>query len=399
MSSHFAPAGAARVKRPWAGILALSLIAFIVQGTTLMSLGVLLPHLAADFGGRAGIAATAMLIAMSLANMPVGWLLARIDARMLLIAGVAMAATGWSLASTAQSMIALTILLAVAGAGVAASTIVPGIAIITRDAGARRGLALALFLGAMIAGGAFMPALTGIAIDRIEWRGAMMLGGIGIAIFCVPLALIASGGRAAGTEAGSALQSASVADLIANGPFLRILAAMTLLQLAINGILFAAVDSLVQQGLNQRSAIAAYGLANLAGLPALLAGGLITDRLGSRATLIGVSFMLALGSAALQSVAPFGISGVAAFILLWGVASALPGQAGAMLLADSVPLAIFSRALGIITAAASLIGALAPLLTDQLRGTGGSYIMPVLLYAVLALTASLCLALQRPDRG
>jgi MFS family permease len=172
---------------------------------------------------------------------------------------------------------------------------------------------------------------------------------------------------------------------------------MVLLQLAINGVLFAAVDVLMRQGLSPHRAIAAYSLANLAGLPALLLGGFAIDRIGPRPALAGIALLLALGTASLPWAGGLGLAGIGLFVLAWGIASALPGQAGSMLLADSVPAAAFPRLLGLTTAIASLIGALAPWLTDLLRGPDGGYALPMLLYAALALAAA-PIVMLRPAR-
>jgi MFS family permease len=373
--------------RAWASVVALSLVALVVQGTTLLSLGVLLPQLARDFGGQAGSAATAMLLAMSLANLPVGWLMGRIDGRLVLAGGVLLTAAGWAGMAVAQDRIALVAAAAMAGTGVAAASIVPGIALITRDMGEQRGLALALFLGATIIGGAVVPPLAGVAVVAEGWRTAMLAGAGAVAAAGTLILLVrpgpAAGGESRPTDAAGAARSA----------VLPICMAMVLLQLAINGVLFAAVDCLTQAGLSQTGAIAAYSLANLAGLPALLTGGFVIDRIGPRRSMIGICLLLALGSAPLPMAGGTGWPGVALFVVVWGVASALPGQAGSMLLADAVPAAAFSRLLGLVTAISGLIGALAPWATDLLRGAGGSYAVPMLLYTALALAAAPFIAL------
>ncbi|WP_176594978.1 MULTISPECIES: MFS transporter [Sphingobium] len=384
-------------RNPWPPVVALSAITLLIQGCTLMSLGVLLPGLAPDFGGRAGGAATAFLLAMSLASLAVGWALGRVGARSVLLAGIALSAAGYGLAALAQDRIALTAALALSGLGVGASTIVPGIAVITRRHAARRGMALAVFLGAAVVAGAVVPPFVGSAMALWSWRPAMLLCAAVIALACPPLVLLVPGGRidsgrtAAGPHAtGAALRSAN---------FCRIVLAMTLLQLAINGVLFAAVDSLMAQGLTQSSAVLAYSSANLLGLPALLMGGMLADRIGPRRSLIATALLLAAGTAALLGVRAMDMTGVWLFVLLWGVASALPGQSGSMLLADAVEAEAFPRLLGLNTAIISLLGALAPLWTDQMRAAGGGYGLPVLVYAALALAAAPVIALVRPSKA
>ncbi len=358
-----------------------------------MSLSVFLPAMAPEFGGQAGGAASAFLLAMSIANLPVGWAIDRTGARPVLSVGIILTAGGCFAAAAAQERAGLTAAMAVIGAGVGASTIVPGIAIITRLHESRRGLALALFLGATVVAGALIPPFTSMAIKLWSWRTAIASCG-GAALACLPLVLLVPGGRL-GPAQPSAVRAAPYGAL-GDSNFRRILIATIMLQLSINGILLAAVDGLMVQGLSQSGAVAAYSIANLLGLPALLLGGLVADRIGARSVLIGAALLLAVGTLALLSLRWIGWPGVALFVLLWGVASALPGQSGSMLLAEVVEPNAFSRLLGLNTMVSSLIGSLAPLCTDQMRAVHGGYELPVLVYAALALAASPIIALARP---
>ena len=396
--SPFPPVSAdGEAKHAWLPVVALSAITLLIQGCTLMSLGVFLPALAADFGGQAGGAATAFLLAMSLASLAVGWSLGKVGPRSVLLIGIALSAAGYGLAAMAQDRLALTAAMALSGLGVGASTLVPGIAVITRHHVARRGMALAIFLGAAVVAGALVPPFVGAAMAIWTWRAAMLLCAAVMALACPPLVLLVPGNRidsgqpTAGPDAtGAALR---------NADFCRIVLAMTLLQLAINGVLFAAVASLMAQGLTQSNAVLAYSSANLLGLPALLMGGLLADRLGARRSLIATALLLAAGTMALMGVRALDMAGVWLFVMIWGVASALPGQSGSMLLADVVEADAFPRLLGLNTAIISLVGALAPLWTDQMRAAGGGYGLPISVYAALALMAAPIIAVVRPSKA
>ncbi|NYI23202.1 MFS transporter [Sphingobium indicum] len=381
----------------WPPVLALAAITLLVQGGTLMSLGVLLPGMAADFG-QAGGGITIFLLAMSLASLTVGWALGKAGVRPVLLIGILLSAAGFALAAMAQQRPVLMAGMALSGLGVGASTIVPGIAVITRHHVARRGLALAIFLGAAVAAGAVVPPLVGAAMTCWTWRAAMLLCAAAIMLACPPLVLIVPGGRADVAPEPAAGRDAPWRAL-GSGNFRRILLAMTLLQLAINGVLFAAVDCLMTQGLGQSGAVLAYSSANLVGLPALLAGGMLADRIGARRSLIATALLLAAGTMALLGAGMMGMAGVWLFVLLWGVASALPGQSGSMLLADVVKEEAFARLLGLNTAVVSLLGALAPLWTDQMRAAGGGYGLPISVYAALALAAAPLIASVRPSKA
>ena len=55
----------------------------------------------------------------------------------------------------------------------------------------------------------------------------------------------------------------------------------------------------------------------------------------------------------------------------------------------------FPRMLGVVTASIALIGALAPVLTDALRGADGGYTLAILVYAALAVLAAPLVAMVR----
>ena len=359
-------------------VLALSTIALLVQGGTLMSLPALLPDIAAEFG-MVGTAATIMLVVMSAANLLVGWLMGRADARWIVAGGIAMSAAGWLGAAMAQDRAALTAALPMAGVGIAASTIVPGTCVIARDVVQRRGRALALFLGATLLGGTIMPPAMAAIAERLDWRAAMMVQG-GAMLAVAPLVLLVRRGVA---EMPS--QPPAARSLLSGAG--RVTVAMTMVQLSINGILFASVDGMMRQGLDHGQAVMAFSIANLMGLPALLAGGWVADRIGGRTAFVYTCTMLAIGSLALLAAGPFGSAGVAAFVLLWGTASALPGQTGAMMIADLVHGDRFPALWGAVVAVAGLAGALAPVLTDMMLAAGAGLAGITLVYAALALGA------------
>ena len=392
---HPTPPSARRTAHPsWRLVAALSAMTLLIQGCTVMALGLYLSPVAHDIGSMAG-AATLFLLAMSLANLPVGWALQRVKPRLVLGAGIALTVSGCAAAALARTTHELALALALTGSGVSAATIVPGVAIITHHHVAARGLALALFLGASVLAGAALPPLVSLAIGAAGWRTALLLSALAIALLCAPLLWLVPPERIGGTGPASPPR-ALIEAAWRNADVLRLLVAMTLIQLAINGILFSAVDALVAQGVGRSGAVAAYSIANLLGLPALLLGGALADRVGARRALIGTALLLAAGTASLMAVQAMGLAGVALFVLLWGVASALPGQSGSMLLADVVEPRLFAGLLGFNTAIASLVGAIAPAWTEQLRESSGGFALPIAVYAALALLAVPFIAAARP---
>ena len=385
-------------RRFWLPLAALSIITLLIQGCTVMALGVYLSPVAQQMG-PIGTAATLFLLSMSVANLPVGWALQRWPARRVIRIGILLTSFGCLGASLAPDRLYMALALGLAGAGVGAATLVPGIAIITRHYADRRSVPLALFLSASVVAGAVIPPLVGFAIGNWGWRTAFLCSAIAVALVCAPLTPFIPIGSFDPEPRPAARRPTFLEAARRNQAFHRLAVAMTLIQLAINGVLFSAVDSLMAQGLSQSGAVGAYSIANLLGLPALLLGGIVADRLGARAALGGTALLLAAGSAALLAAQAMGLVGVAAFVLLWGIASALPGQSGSMLLADVAEADDFAGLLGLNTAIISLVGALAPAWTDQLRGWSGGLDLPIWIYAALALLAAPLIASVRVGRS
>ena len=385
-------------RRFWLPLAALSIITLLIQGCTVMALGVYLSPVAQQMG-PIGTAATLFLLSMSVANLPVGWALQRWPARRVIRIGILLTSFGCLSASLAPDRLYMALALGLAGAGVGAATLVPGIAIITRHYADRRSVPLALFLSASVVAGAVIPPLVGFAIGNWGWRTAFLCSAIAVALACAPLTLLIPGGSFDPEPRPAARRLTFLEAARRNQAFHRLAVAMTLIQLAINGVLFSAIDSLMAQGLSQSGAVGAYSIANLLGLPALLLGGVVVDRLGARAALGGTALLLAAGSAALLAAQAMGLVGVVAFVLLWGIASALPGQSGSMLLADVAEADDFAGLLGLNTAIISLVGALAPAWTDQLRGWSGGLDLPIWIYAALALLAAPLIASVRVGRS
>lgn len=394
----------------WAMLISLTVIGFAVIGGTLTSLAVYLPVLQAAFGwseAEMGGGAVMLLLGMSLANLAAGRLEQRIGLRALLAVGIVATAAGWGATTVVSDLSQFMAAMAVAGAGAALATIVPGVAAITQVFETRRGMALAVFIGGLALASSIVPPISEQLIEGLGWRNAFLVSGSAVALICLPLTLLTPGSTPSRTSErpdidATAETGPSAAEASRFPAFWLLLVGLTFSQLCMNGVLFNLVAMLVKSGYSHEGAVTFYSIANLASLPGLFAGGFLADRYGARTVLPGAIALQAAGSLCLLWIgggSVVQIAAMAGFAMMWGLVAGLPAQVGSMLLADTVGMTAFPTLLGVIFAVSGLVGALAPLMMGLLYGIGNSYALPIFACAVLTALAAAMILLVRPRRA
>ena len=164
---------------------------------------VLLPIWQMEFGlGYAMLAALRALYAgmMATLQVPSGWLVSKLDGRIVLAIGTALSAAGYALAGLTGSLAGLCVALAISGAG--SSTQHPiASAAVSRAYGAasRSPLGTYNFTGDL--GKAAVPALTSLLLTLMPWRGALwILATLGAVVALMIFLLMPPIARAARSE-------------------------------------------------------------------------------------------------------------------------------------------------------------------------------------------------------
>jgi MFS family permease len=112
----------------WLVVTTLSVVMFLVIGNTAMTIPIFFTPLIKHYGwshARVSTLPTVYLLMLSLGAPITGWLLDRLDARIVMSAGAVMAAAGLIGASQAHSYNAMIGAYVLIGAGAAGSTLVP----------------------------------------------------------------------------------------------------------------------------------------------------------------------------------------------------------------------------------------------------------------------------------
>jgi FSR family fosmidomycin resistance protein-like MFS transporter len=138
---------------------------------------VLLPVWQAEFGLSYGVlAALRGLYAgvMAALQVPSGWLVARVDGRIVLAIGTVLAATGYALAGFTGSLAGLCVALTLSGAGSSTQHPIASAAVSRAYGASGRGpLGIYNFTGDL--GKAAIPALLSLLLTQMQWRGALWL--------------------------------------------------------------------------------------------------------------------------------------------------------------------------------------------------------------------------------
>lgn len=402
-----------RSREPWGWLFVVSTNAFLLIGGMLTSLTVYASFMQRHFDWSetaAGIGPVALLLGMSVGNLLVGATLDRLGLRYTFLIGAFIAVVSWTAAGCVQTLSEFTVVMAVAGLGIGISTIIPGITLLSNTFHERRGLAIAIFVGACAISSSIMPIITKMLIVWSNWRITFwvvggVVGALGLSLLCTlphrteksdTLTFDSNTITAFDTMVKRDLDRRQVFSLPA---FWMLTVGLTLSQLGINGVLFNVVSYLQKGGYDTATAVYIYGASNLMSLPGLLIGGFISDRIGGSKMLPTILAFQAVGTAMLLGVGigSLDILGVIGFIVIWGGVSGLPVQGGALFLGEMIGQKAYPFMLGIMFTITDAVGAFAPPLMGWTYELFGGYFWPVAMLAFITLMGMFAVLRSRLD--
>ncbi len=160
-------------RRAWFVVASLFTTLFLVFGSGYNTAGVFFTPLLDHFGwtrAQLSLLQTTLALAAGLVVPLVGWLLDRLEARVVIVAGAACTGIGFLLASRADAFVPMVAAYVLVGLGLGAATLLPVSLVVANWFGARRGLALGLAMGGTSAGGMVMTLVASRAIEHGGWR-------------------------------------------------------------------------------------------------------------------------------------------------------------------------------------------------------------------------------------
>jgi MFS family permease len=182
-----------RERQGWFIVASLWLILFLIFGGGYNVAGVFVTPLIKQFGwSRAQVSGLQSILAVSagISAPLVGWLLDRIEARVIMVVGALMAGAAYFWASQVHSygpMLAAYLLL---GLGIGGATLLPAALVVSNWFSGNRGIALGLTLSGTALGGAGMTLVANIAIKNHGWRGGYETLAIPMIVIAIPIMIL-----------------------------------------------------------------------------------------------------------------------------------------------------------------------------------------------------------------
>jgi MFS family permease len=370
-----------RERKGWFIVAALFVTLLLVFGGGYDSAPVFLPALLRGFPhwSHTEVSLLPSMLALSagVGILPVGWLVDRIEARIVIIGGTLLAAGAFFIASRSNSLPPMMAAYLILGLGITAGTVLPSSLVLANWFTDRRGLAMGIALSGSTAGGMLMTLVASHIIETSGWRAAYLTLGIPMVVVCVPLVLIFVRSRPPSTqqvtvaEAAENLEGFETAEALHTRSF-------WLIGLANFCFAFTAAGSLIHmvaylEGIHYKAAAAALAVSVIFGFAAMgkIIMGFIADRLTARIALTICFVLQSIGLALVFVVARPGM--IFVFVPLYGMSIAAPLMLLPLLTAESLGIKRYGVLSGL-TGLAQTFGAMVgPIVAGQIFDIAGSY--------------------------
>lgn len=405
-----------RERQGWLVVAALWVVMFLTIGSTISTIGVFFNPLIHQFGWsheQVSRLATSYILCMGLAAPAAGWMLDWVPAQLPMSLGVTAVAIGYLLASRASSLASLIAAFALIGAGVGASSLVPGTIVAANWFKQRRGLAIGIAVCGSAVGATVMPPTAAHLIIVHGWRTTMLYIGAPSLAIGLPAILALVRTRPPGTAGSRREMAASVRREAAATPGLELGAALCslpfwmlagvqiLFTVAFNGVYYHLVPYLISAGYTPEHAALIFGAKSLFVTVGTIVLGGMADRIGARQVLAFGMLLLCVSLIDLFAVgsSSFGLIATMLFIVGYGSPTGTTSTTIPMLLGDCLGMRRFGTLMGIIGFIATVASAVGPILTGLIFDLTGSYVVPYALFAALFAVAALIALAVRPAPG
>jgi len=306
-----------------------------------------------------------------------GWLLDRLEARLVMGSGAIIAGTGLVAAGHSHTFGGLFCSIVTFGVGLGASTWLPASLVIANWFGERRGTVLGLATAGMESGGMAMSMLVGYVIARSGWREAYLALSIPALVIVVPLLVITvrtrpdEEGGASVTESSNALPGCEVGEALRTRAFWMLVIAECAYGAAVGGTFVHLVAYL--ESINYTEAAAVLVITILLGLAAVGKPimGFLGDHIGGRYALGAGFLLIALAIGLLLNVRhPLFLI---LYLLVAGISGAAPVALVPMVLAETLGLKRFGSLFGWIGMTFTIGFFIGPIAVGRLYDLSGAY--------------------------
>jgi len=384
-------------RRGWLIVASLFLVLLLVFGGGYNTVPVFLPALLKAFPSwshqRVSILASALAASAGLSILPVGWLVDRIEARIVMVAGAIAAGAAFLIASQANALGPLIGAYVLLGFGIAAGTVLPASLVIANWFSERRGTAMGLANAGSTTGGMVMTLAAGFLIRHWSWRVAYLTIGLPMIVIAAPLIALTVRSRPPGIVKRTLAQSAEmlpgyeVGAAVGTRSFWMIALANFCFAFAATGTAIHMVTHLEHVGYS--AADAALAMSFIFGFAAIgkVVMGLIADRLSARRAL-AIDFVIQAVGIVLVFAIQFAVA-APIFVAVYGLTVAAPLMLLPLLTAESLGLKHFGFICGLTGLAQTFGATIGPLVSGRIFDVTNSYTAAFELCIVINLLGAL----------
>ncbi len=363
--------------------------------------------------GEIMVGFTIFFVMMGVASLPVGRLVDKRGAKLVIVLGAIVMGLGFVLLSVMSQLYLFYLGYVLVGTGAAGIGSVPCSAVVSNWFKKKRGLAVGLMSSGIGAGGVVMAPVAGYLIEMLGWRGAYFSMAVIVWLSIIPLALLTVRTRPA--EMGLHPDGAPVAEAppefrpgTSAGLTLRQAAAASAFWLLAVSYLFGNFSSmgglqsqgpnLIDLGFRTEAAAVALGAIGFGSGVGKFIFGWLCDKMSARyASAIGLSLQASGLIVVLQvdSSSSMAIIWTYSLLMGFGAGSWLPTVS--MLTSNSFGLAHYGSIFGMISLLLNLGTATGPLVAGMLYDSMGTYHWAFVLFAALyAISLPAVLLVRRP---
>ena len=342
-------------------------------------------------------------LAAGISSPVLGWLLDRMGARRVMIAGAAMVAAAYIALSQANSAVAYFLVFVVMGIGITASTFIPTALVITSWFREKRGAALGIAFAGIPLGGTVVTIWANYIVIHYGFRVGQFAMAVPILLIVVPLLAIfmrtkpraiAPGLISAEVAAEAVLPGLEVREALRSRSFWMIAIAEVLFATARVGLRIHLVPFLTGFGYAPTLAAGIFSAMFIFNAIGSFAVGPLADRLGGRATFAVIFVAGAAGIVALLGASH--LVAIVAFLLAFGLIGETPALLSPLAVTESLGTRRLGALLGILAFFTTLGFAAGPVIAGRIFDRSGSYSGALILFAAMSIVSAIAIRAARP---
>jgi MFS family permease len=390
-------------RQGWLVVASLFVTLFLIFGSGYNTAGVFFTPLLKQFGwsrARLSLLTTTLALSAGLSIPLIGWLLDRVEARVVMTAGALLAGISFLMASQINSFAPLLAAYVVLGVGIAAATLLPCSMVVANWFGARRGTALGLTMAGTSLGGMIMTLVADRAIRSGSWRTGYLILAVPMFVVVVPMIILVVRTRPPGdskmsvSEAADSLPGLEVAEALRTRSFWMLALAQLFFAFAVSGMGLHLVPYLIGLGYAPGRAALVLSIALGLGATGKLVMGSFADRISARIALFIDLVLVAIGMTLVLGVSRPAV--LFPFLLIYGLSFGAPLTLIPLAMAESLGLKRFGSLAGLGGIFNTIGAAIGPVLAGRLFDSTARYSTAFELFAVALLLGAAATYFCRP---